>query len=348
MASASASAPTTSTTSASAGFGVGCFPANPADRVPSETSIDVATLRAELTGTLGYLPADAEAVFEAAALNVNKAENDVVFDDFPHGKHGAEVFLLANVGSTTTQIYDIHSGLFVGAIDGGSKTWDGAVAVQLMGLIASRSQPMHGTPNASTPWKGNWRATSIAVVGAPGYSVPEGSTKWHAPATVPTPITGWLAELPEEFAVSVLNRTKAAKIRQPNCDWGSAVASQTEAQTRAVWPEAPSGVGAGITFDIGGGYPRCYKSAGRKITVWDQYRPAEKANDYLFPDGVYSSERREALVADIEARATRMLRDYPENATGQVTPITLIATGRVREHYYSKRAEAEAVAAQIL
>jgi hypothetical protein len=346
MASASASALTTSTTSA--GFGVGCFPADPADRVPPANRIDVATLRAELTGALQYLPTDAEGAFEAAALNVNKAENDVVLGDFPHGEYGAEVFLLVNVGSTTTQIYDYHSGLFVGAIDGGSKTWDGAVAVQLMGLIASRSQPLHGTPNVSTPWKGNWRPTSIAVVGAAGYSVPEGTTKWHAPATVPTPITGWLAELPQEFAVAVLNRTKAAKIRQPNCDWGSAVASQTEVQTRDVWPEAPSGVGAGIIFDIGGGYSRCYNSAGRKITVWDQYRPAEKANDYLFPDGVYSSERREALVADIEARATRMLRDYPENATGQVTPITLIATGDAREHYFSKRVEAEVMVGALL
>ena len=63
---------------------------------------------------------------------------------------------------------------------------------------------------------------------------------------------------------------------------------------------------------------------------------------------MYSSERLKALVADIEARATQMLRDYPENATGQVTPITLIATGRVREYYFSKRAEAEEMAAQIL
>lgn len=289
-----------------------------------------------LTDTLVFLSHDAEAALEAAALNVNKAENDMVLSDFPHGKYGAEVILFVNVGSTTTQIYDYHSGLFVGVIKGGTTTWKSETAEDLLELIVFNSTPLPNTPNEKTPWKGNWRPTSIIVVGAPGYMVPEGTTKWHAPATVPTPITEWFAKLPEEFAVAVLNRTKAANIPQPNCDWGSAVASQTEAQTRALWTWAPIGVGTGLTFDIGGGYSRCYNDKGRKITEWDNYRSSEKGNDYLFPGGKFSIDRRVALTADIVVRATQMLRDYPENATGQVTPITLIATGAAREHYYKK------------
>jgi hypothetical protein len=285
-----------------------------------------------LTDTLVFLSHDAEAALEAAALNVNKAENDMVLSDFPHGKYGAEVILFVNVGSTTTQIYNYNSGLLVGVIKGGTTTWTSDSTENLKDLIVFSSILL---PNTPTPWKGKWRPTSIVVVGAPGYMVPEGTTKWHAPATVPTPIAKWFSGLPEEFAVAVLNRTKAANIPQPNCDWGSAVASLTEAQTRALWTWAPIGVGTGLTFDIGGGYSRCYDDKGRKITEWDNYRSSEKGNDYLFPGGKFSIDRRVALPADIVVRATQMLRDYPENATGQVTPITLIATGVAREHYYN-------------
>ena len=327
MASASAS----STTSATAG--IGCFPigrqASDSDDAPAfDAAFDPATVTATLTGPLEYLSEADEGAYEAKALNVNKAENDKVLEGFPHGKFGAEVVVLVNGGSTTTQLYDYYSGLFVGSIAGGAKRWDADLATQLMTLIASRSKPLDGTPNESTPWKGNWRPTSIVVVGAAGYKVPEGTTKWHTPSTVPTPITGWLAELPEEFAVSVLNRTKAAKIKQINCDWGSARGAES---------------GEGITFDIGGGYSRCYDKLGRKITQWDDFRPAEKANDFLFPDGVFAPERVAQLTADIEARATRMLRAYPELTAGcQETPITLIATGNVREQHFKETAAAAA------
>ena len=285
------------------------------------------------------LPHLAEAGLEALALNVNKADNDKVLGDFPHGKYGSEVFLLFSVGTTTTQIYDIHSGLFVGGFSGGSKEWSKAVADEAYRLIASRSTAMRGTPSERTPWKGKWRPTSIAVVGAPGYSV-HGLEKWNDPAAVPTPITQWLGDLAlsPDIAVAVLNRTKEAKIKQPNCDWGSAYASLPMAAIRAVWADAPERPEGALVLDLGGGYCRIYRGDGSKIKEWEDYRPKEKTNDLLFgPEGYRGSGALGALVFNIQDGVMRMLREHPELAgrgagdEGMVW-LCIVATGKLRDH----------------
>lgn len=291
-----------------------------------------------LNGFLHYLSNDGEINLETASLAVYKRENDEVLADFPHGRHGAEVVLLVSTGSTTTQVSDYYSGLPVGSIAGGSKEWSPEAQAELVRLIASRSTPLPGTPNASTPWTGNWRPTSIVVVGACGYSVPEGLQKWHSPAVTPTPLTQFLAEFQvenPEFTVSVLNRTKAAKIKQINCDWGAAYAALPMANVRGAWPEAPERPSGSITVDLGGGWPRAYGRDGRKIKVFDDYRPAQKANDRLFPDGAFAPEEVPELVTDIQASVREMLRAHPEHKTGPITPLTIIATGKLRDHHFA-------------
>ena len=270
-----------------------------------------------------WLPHSAEAGLEALSLKVNAEKNEKVLGDFPHADGVAEIFLLANVGSTTTQVYDIHSGRFLGGFNGGSKKWSAGASDALQKIVFERGEGK--------------RPTSIAIVGAPGYLVPEGSTKWHDPAIVDTPITKWFAELaeyhPDLYRAAVLNRTKAAKIPQPNCDWGDAYASLAIGFIREVWPDAPEVPSHALVLDLGGGYSRLYRKVGGKITEWDKFRPGMKTNDVLFVDGVYKPERIGALVPVLHQNIRALLKEHPENATATPAPMTLciVGTGNARE-----------------
>jgi len=269
-----------------------------------------------------WLPHSAEAGLEALSLKVNAAKNEKVLSDFPHADGVAEIFLLANVGSTTTQVYDIHSGRFLGCFCGGSKKWSAGASDALQKIVFERSEGK--------------RPTSIAIVGAPGYSVPEGSTKWHDPSIVDTPITKWFAELaeyhPDMYRAAVLNRNKTAKIPQPNCDWGNAYASLPIDVIRKVWPDAPEVPAHALVLDLGGGYSRLYRKVGGKIIEWDKFRPKEKTNDALFVDGVYKPERIGALVSVLHQNVCALLKEHPENATGTPMTLCIVGTGDAREH----------------
>lgn len=268
-----------------------------------------------------WLPHAAEAGLEALSLKVNAKKNQKVLGDFPHADGVAEIFLLANVGSTTTQVYDIHSGRFLGGFDGGSNKWSAKASDALQKIVFERSEGK--------------RPTSVAIVGASGYSVPEGSTKWHEPSVVDTPITKWFAELaeyhPDMYRVAVLNRTKAAKISQPNCDWGDAYASLAIGFIREVWPDAPEVPSHALVLDLGGGYSRLYRKVGGKITEWEKFRPDQKTNDVLFVDRVYKPERIGALVSTLHENVTSLLKEHPENATGMPMTLCIIGTGNARE-----------------
>lgn len=298
---------------------------------------DPSTICTTLNGFIHYLSGKGEINLETASLSVYKRENDKVLSDFPHGEYGAEVVILVSTGSTSTQLSDYYSGLPIGSVDGGAKDWSPEAQAEFVRLVATRSTPLPGTPNASTPWTGRWRPTSLVVVGACGYKVNEGSQKWHAPGTVPTALTQFLADLQvenPEFAISVLNRTKAAGIKQINCDWGAAYSSLPMSRVRDAWAEAPERPEGTLTVDHGGGFPRAYGPDGRKIKIFADYHPTEKANDFLFPDGVFDHHRLSERIEQIQQSVNRMLREHPEHATGQVTPLTIIATGKVRDHYF--------------
>ncbi len=297
---------------------------------------DPVTIVTTLNGFIHYLSGKSEINLETASLSVYKRENDKVLADFPHGKYGAEVVIIVSTGSTSTQLSDYYSGLPIGSVAGGVKNWGPEAQAEFVRLVATRSTPLPGTPNASTPWTGRWRPTSLVVVGACGYKV-EGPQKWHAPGTVPTPLTQFLAEYQvenPEFAVAVLNRTKAAAIKQINCDWGAAFSSLPMDRVRDAWPQAPPRPEGTITVDHGGGYPRAYGPDGRKIKVFGDYHPPEKANDFLFPDDEFDHHRLSERIEQIQQAVNRMLREHPEHATGQVTPLTIIATGKLRDHYF--------------
>ena len=302
---------------------------------------DPATIVTTINGFVHYLSGEGEINLETASLSVYKRDNDAVLADFPHGKYGAEVIILVSTGSTSIQVSDYYSGLPIGSVAGSNNDWSPEAQAKFLQLVATRSTPLPGTPNASTPWTGRWRPTSIVVVGACGYSVPEGPQKWHAPGTVPTPLTQFLAEFQvenPEFAVAVLNRTKAAGIKQINCDWGAAYSSLPMELVHDAWPQAPPRPEGTIVVDMGGGCPRAYGPDGHKIKVFGDYCPIEKANDFLFPDGEFNHHRLSERIEQIQQGVNRMLRDHPEHATGQVTPLTIIATGKVRDHYFETAA----------
>lgn len=269
-----------------------------------------------------WLPHAAEAGLEALSLKVNTEKNQKVLGDFPHTDNVPDIFLLANVGSTTTQIYDIHFGHFLGGFDGGSKKWSAEASDTLQKIVMERSE-------------GNKRPTSIAIVGAPGYLVPDGPTKWHKPSAVDTPITKWFADLmtdiPDIYQAAVLNRTKAAKISQPNCDWGDAYASLPIGMIREVWPDAPELPPNSLVLDLGGGYSRVYRMVGGKISEWDKYRPEEKTNAVLFDEMEYKPYRIGKLVFQLHNGVRELLRDYPENAMDVPMTLCIIGTGDARE-----------------
>ena len=312
--------------------GIGCFP----NRVNSDSLLQAASApnRASMSNSslclwnpegsrtaIVWLPHEAEAALEALSLKVNAEKNTDVLGDFPHGNPDAEL-ILANVGSTTTQMYNSTTGRFLGGIDGGSKKWSAEASDALQKIVYEASD-------------GGKRPVSVAIVGAPGYSVPEGPTKWHEPSTVDTPITKWFAELaeyhPDVYRVAVLNRTKAAKIPQPNCDWGDAYASLPIGVIREVWPDAPEVPPHALVLDLGGGYSRLYRKVGGKITEWDKHRPEKKTNDILFIDQEYRPDRIGALVHVLYEGVRQLLREHPENATGTPMTLCIIGTGEARE-----------------
>ena len=315
--------------------GIGCFPvcvntdpllqqerSSPATDAPRNSvfgpSVGVWNPVGSRTGIV-WLPHEAEAGLEALSLKVNSEKNLKALGDFPHAD--AE-FILANVGSSTTQVYDPNAGTFLGGFNGGSKKWSDEAADALQKIVYEASN-------------GGKRPVSIAIVGAPGYSVPEGPTKWHDPSAVDTPITKWFAELveahPDVYRVSVLNRTKAAKIPQPNCDWGDAYASLAIGFIREVWPDAPEPPSHSLVLDLGGGYSRLYRKVGGKITEWDKFRPDKKTNDVLFVDGVYKPERIGALVSVLHENVRALLKEHPENATATPMTLCIVGTGNARE-----------------
>lgn len=317
--------------------GIGCFPArvnsdpllqqerfnfDPAAPHPSifGPPVSIWNPPGSRTGIV-WLPHAAEAGLEALSLKVNAVKNVKVLGDFPHTDPGS-VFLLANVGSSTTQVYNPNSGTFLGGFNGGSKRWSAEAADALQKIVYE----------ASNDGK---RPVSVAIVGAPGYSVPEGPTKWHDPSAVDTPITKWFTELaeahPDVYQVAVLNRTKAAKIPQPNCDWGDAYASLAIGFIREVWPGAPEPPSHSLVLDLGGGYSRLYRKVGGKITEWDKFRPDQKTNDVLFVDGVYKPERIGALISVLHENVRALLKEHPENATATPMTLCIIGTGNARE-----------------
>lgn len=268
-----------------------------------------------------WLPHSAEAGLEALSLKVNAEKNQKALGDFPHASDGA-VFLLANVGSSTTQVYNPNSGTFLGGFNGGAKKWSDEADDALQKIVYKASN-------------GGRRPVSIAIVGAPGYSVPEGTIKWHDPSAVNTPITKWFAELaeahPDVYRVAVLNRTKAAKIPQPNCDWGDAYASLPIGSIRKVWPDAPEPPSHSLVLDLGGGYSRLYRTVGGKIVEWDKFRPGMKTNDVLFVDGIYKPERIGSLVSVLHKHVRALLKEHPENATATPMTLCIVGTGNARE-----------------
>jgi len=332
-----------------ASAGIGCFPARVnSDPLLQQKRSASAAAAADHDSSFGppvglwnpvgsrsgivWLPHSAEAGLEALSLKVNAEKNQKVLGDFPHADGPPEVFLLANVGSTTTQVYDIHSGRFLGGFNGGSKKWSAEAASALFRILSD------ATDEGARPM-------SIAIVGAPGYLVPEsptrwtgyppeGSTKWHDPSSVDTPITKWFGQLMEDFPTqraAVLNRTKAANIPQPNCDWGDAYASLPIGAIREVWPDAPEVPPHALVLDLGGGYSRLYRKVGGKITEWDNFRPKKKTNDVLFVDGIYKPERIGALVSVLHENVCALLKEHPENVTATPMTLCIVGTGNARE-----------------
>jgi len=278
-----------------------------------------------------WLSYSGEATLEGLALRVNAKENGEVFADFPGQgeKNEFHEVVLANVGSTTTQIYSVTTGECLAMLDGGFKVWSKSNDTDLWKALQTFAKDPQNPDGDLLP-------TGIAVVGAPGYCV-LGEDKWHAVSSLNVPICQSFNALEikyHEFHVAVLNRRPEYRYKQPNCDWGSAYASLPLEVVVPAWPQGPRRQHEdGIIVDLGGGYSRAYKPTGEKIQEWaSEFRPNIKANEFLFDGKEFHPERLGKLEGIYKEALNNLAEAHPELTDDKgVLNVHIIGTGKARE-----------------
>lgn len=276
-----------------------------------------------------WLPHAAEATLEGLALRVNEKENAAVLADLPHSaQFEINKVVLANVGSTTTQVYDTLTGECLAMLQGGFKTWTETDEAELLAALERFAA------NPDEP-EGELLPVCVAIVGAPGYAVVS-DEKWHAVASVDAPLCKFLAKLETQhhgFHMAILNRRPECGFQQPNCDWGSAYAALPLEAAKAAWPEGPREEDTNaVIVDLGGGYSRAYRPDGVKIQEWaTEFRPNIKANDFLFDGKVFYPERLGKLEGVYKEALSNLAADLPglRGETG-VMDVYIIGTGKAR------------------
>jgi hypothetical protein len=271
-----------------------------------------------------------EATLEGLALRVNGEENAAVLADLPRStKFEMNKVVLANVGSTTTQVYNAVTGECLAMLAGGFKTWTERDEAELLIALGRFAK----SPNDP---EGDIEPTCVAIVGAPGYAVVS-DEKWHAVASVDAPLCRSLSKLEtqhHEFHMAILNRRPECGFAQPNCDWGSAYAGLPFEAAKAAWPEGPREENSNaIIVDLGGGYSRAYRPDGQKIQEWaTKFRPSVKANDFLFDGKVFHPERLGKLEGIYKEALNDLAAALPElrDATGMMN-VHIIGTGKARD-----------------
>ena len=272
-----------------------------------------------------------EATLEGLALRVNAKENGEVFADFP-GRGATNKFhkaVLANVGSTTTQVYNVTTGECLAMLDGGFKVWSESNETDLWKALQTFAKDPQNPD-------GDLLSTGLAIVGAPGYSV-LGDEKWHAVSSIDAPICRSLNALEtkyHEFHIAVLNRRPECGFKQPNCDWGSAYASLPLEVVVPAWPQGPRRQHLdGVIVDLGGGYSRAYKPTGEKIQAWaTEFRPNIKANEFLFDGKEFHPERLGKLEGIYKEALNNLAAAHPELTDDKgVLNVHIIGTGKARD-----------------
>ncbi len=278
-----------------------------------------------------WLSYSGEATLEGLALRVNAKDNEKVFADFPGrgDKNEFHEVVLANVGSTTTQIYSVTTGECLAMLDGGFKLWSESNETDLWKALQTFAK------DAQNP-DGALLTSAIAVVGAPGYCV-LGEDKWHAVSSIDAPICRSLNALEtkhHEFQIAVLNRRPECGFKQPNCDWGSAYASLPQEVVVPAWPQGPRRQHEdGIVVDLGGGYSRAYTPTGEKIHAWaSEFRPNVKANEFLFDGKEFHPERLGKLEGIFKEALNNLAEAHPELTDDKgVLNAHIIGTGKARD-----------------
>jgi hypothetical protein len=282
-----------------------------------------------------WLSYSGEATLEGLALRLNAKENGEVFADFP-GRGETNQFhkaVLANVGSTTTQVYCVTTGECLAMLDGGFKVWTESNETDLWKALRTFARLRKRSLTNSDR---DMVSTAIAVVGAPGYLV-VGEDKWNAVSSIDAPICRSFNALEtkyHEFHVAVLNRRPECGFKQPNCDWGSAYASLPLEVVVPAWPQGPRREHLdGVIVDLGGGYSRAYKPTGEKIQAWTtEFRPNIKTNEFLFDGKQFHPERLGKLEGIYKEALNNLAEAHPELTDDKgVLNAHIIGTGKARE-----------------